>query len=84
MVVQACFSVLCFGACELARRRAKVSTVFPVVTVSGGFQFGGLILWFGGSRREKKLLISGVFESLLRGGRAVSPYSPNTVLYVTS
>lgn len=48
-VVQACFSVLCFGVRELARRRVKVSAVFPVVTASGGFRFGGLILWFGGS-----------------------------------
>ena len=48
-VVQACFSVLCFGVRELARRRAKVSAVFPVVTVSGGFRLGGLVLWFGGS-----------------------------------
>lgn len=51
----------------------KVSAVFPVVTASGGFRFGGSFFGLEGLE-GKEATDKGVFESLLRGGRTVSPH----------
>lgn len=47
-VVQACFSVLCFGVRELVcRRRVKVLSF--QLSLRQGLPIGGSFLWFGGS-----------------------------------